>query len=400
MYSVLSPSLSYSLTAVPILIGLYWAYWKWRADGRLTWVMYAYIWLCLILSSNILLAVNWWVHPVLDRQFMILDIFDTPFTISMPVTLDIICYYVLQASRRNTIVYLLQILPSVALTADYALWYALSDKSIEQLNRDGDFNLYCTTLFNVTLCIELLYFLVSLTYHYSIFYKKLVNYAVDLKYSRCTNAIQVVRMVWLYLIMTYIILLTRRMALSQHPVILMVMILIFCGILVYIGYLLTTFQPHDLIYTLHERDFTQAELQSMAEKFMPTEKEGIGTPNKTEKQVVSSTLEKSIKRWTLRIDKPYMRQNLTLDQVAEEMKIAPKMLSLHLNNIYQLNFNAWINTLKIEEAKRLLVENMEMPASEIAIRCNYNDAATFAKVFKKVTGLTPIQYRKEAPHDS
>lgn len=51
-------------------------------------------------------------------------------------------------------------------------------------------------------------------------------------------------------------------------------------------------------------------------------------------------------------------------------------------------------SLKIERAKQLLQEN-EMTVKEIAARLAFNEANYFSKTFKRITGLTPTEYRKK-----
>jgi two-component system response regulator YesN len=55
----------------------------------------------------------------------------------------------------------------------------------------------------------------------------------------------------------------------------------------------------------------------------------------------------------------------------------------------------YYTSLKIERAKQLLLEN-EMTVKEIAARLAFNEANYFSKTFKRLTGLTPSQYRKQA----
>jgi transcriptional regulator GlxA family with amidase domain len=51
-----------------------------------------------------------------------------------------------------------------------------------------------------------------------------------------------------------------------------------------------------------------------------------------------------------------------------------------------------INRVRIEHAKRLLVEtHLAMP--DLAVRCGFNYATVFTKVYRQVTGTTPKRYR-------
>jgi transcriptional regulator GlxA family with amidase domain len=53
----------------------------------------------------------------------------------------------------------------------------------------------------------------------------------------------------------------------------------------------------------------------------------------------------------------------------------------------------YVQNLRIEEAKRLL-ETSDRPVDEISVNVGYEDASFFRRVFKRRTGLVPLQYRR------
>ena len=53
----------------------------------------------------------------------------------------------------------------------------------------------------------------------------------------------------------------------------------------------------------------------------------------------------------------------------------------------------YLQNLRIEEAKRLL-EAGQMPVDDISIEVSYEDPSFFRRLFKRLTGLTPSQYRR------
>ena len=77
------------------------------------------------------------------------------------------------------------------------------------------------------------------------------------------------------------------------------------------------------------------------------------------------------------------------DELGENKRSVVRYLSTRCNT----NFNTWINTLRIEEAIRLL-ENNGLPLYEIAERTGFSDLAKMSNFMKKHTGLSPSEYRK------
>ncbi len=52
-----------------------------------------------------------------------------------------------------------------------------------------------------------------------------------------------------------------------------------------------------------------------------------------------------------------------------------------------------VQDLRIEEAKRLL-ETGTKPAEEVSAEVGYEESAFFRRLFKRLTGVTPGQYRR------
>ncbi len=95
-------------------------------------------------------------------------------------------------------------------------------------------------------------------------------------------------------------------------------------------------------------------------------------------------------------EKIYKDMNLSLPELAETLGIQRNHLSFIINEFAKMNFYDFINTYRIEEAKRLLTKNgdEEVNVLEIAFDSGFNSKSTFNKVFKKFTGKTPSEYRK------
>jgi AraC-like DNA-binding protein len=58
-----------------------------------------------------------------------------------------------------------------------------------------------------------------------------------------------------------------------------------------------------------------------------------------------------------------------------------------------ITVSEYIQQTKIDEVKKLLAYS-KTPISEICSLLNFNDQSYFTKVFKKVVGITPKQYRE------
>lgn len=101
-----------------------------------------------------------------------------------------------------------------------------------------------------------------------------------------------------------------------------------------------------------------------------------------------------LSEWTKRPDKPFLNDNITLTSVAESLNVSPRLLSAYLNQIHTTNFNTWINRLRIQEVKKLINDNSYKTLAEIAIQTGFTDQAAMSNTFKRLTNMTPSEYKK------
>lgn len=92
----------------------------------------------------------------------------------------------------------------------------------------------------------------------------------------------------------------------------------------------------------------------------------------------------------------YMKENyshkLDLQEVADHLMISTWYLCKILKQELDNSFVQLLNEIRIQEAKRLLIET-QYKVYEISERVGYTDTPYFTKTFKKYAGVTPNQYR-------
>ncbi len=93
-------------------------------------------------------------------------------------------------------------------------------------------------------------------------------------------------------------------------------------------------------------------------------------------------------------DKLFIESDLTLKELAQRIGITTHQLSEILNVYYKKNFYDFINYYRIEEAKKFLAEDDEATALGICFKAGFNSNSAFYRAFKKETGLSPGNYRK------
>jgi AraC-like DNA-binding protein len=95
--------------------------------------------------------------------------------------------------------------------------------------------------------------------------------------------------------------------------------------------------------------------------------------------------------------KRYLDSNLTLDVLAEELNLSKSHLSRVINNELGIGFIDYVNTLRVEEAKNYILnpEFSNYTLVSIGIEAGFNSKSAFYSSFKKITGQTPTEFKKE-----
>ena len=92
------------------------------------------------------------------------------------------------------------------------------------------------------------------------------------------------------------------------------------------------------------------------------------------------------------------RENIDRNDVAAVTFVTPNYLSKLFKNSMNMNLREYINQLRIEEAKRLLLST-SLSVSEIASNVGYYNISYFSTVFHKIVGVSPYDWRNQKGED-
>lgn len=89
----------------------------------------------------------------------------------------------------------------------------------------------------------------------------------------------------------------------------------------------------------------------------------------------------------------YMR-DITLEEVAKHVGFSPNYFSRLFKSEFNQSFIDYLTNVRVEAAKELVMEG-DKNISDITWEVGYHDPNYFTKVFKKIVGLTPSEYKEE-----
>ena len=93
--------------------------------------------------------------------------------------------------------------------------------------------------------------------------------------------------------------------------------------------------------------------------------------------------------------KAFTNSELSLDDVASEININSHTLSQLLNVFIQKNFFNYVNEFRVEQVKQMLLDPEYKNYSLLGIseEAGFNSKSSFNRIFKKLTGMTPSEYK-------
>lgn len=93
--------------------------------------------------------------------------------------------------------------------------------------------------------------------------------------------------------------------------------------------------------------------------------------------------------------KAYTHEQFTLDELASRLYTNKTYLSTFIKDEYDMNFSGWVASLRIDEAKRIMMKEPEKKLQEVAFECGFSSLAYFSSVFSKSEGISPSAWQRE-----
>ncbi len=88
----------------------------------------------------------------------------------------------------------------------------------------------------------------------------------------------------------------------------------------------------------------------------------------------------------------YAKEDLTLEDVARHVNLAPSYLSFIFKQEAGTNFVDFLNQIRLEKAKQLLMIS-DCKSYEVSYKVGYNNPTYFSTIFKKYVGVSPTEYK-------
>ncbi len=93
-------------------------------------------------------------------------------------------------------------------------------------------------------------------------------------------------------------------------------------------------------------------------------------------------------------EKKYREYDRTREQIASELGTTKEILQLYFATVIQKDFRNWRTELRIEDAKKMLLEDTKASTQLVGETCGFSDRSNFHTTFAKLVGCTPREWRR------
>lgn len=132
-----------------------------------------------------------------------------------------------------------------------------------------------------------------------------------------------------------------------------------------------------------------------AQPSMPShEDKSQGVSDREQDQAVLSHVEEVLSEKKL-----YLDENLTLVRLAKKIGLPARQISTAVNTLTAKNVSQFINDYRIAEACKLLIET-DTSVTVIMLDSGFTTKSNFNREFRRVTGLSPLEWRKQKKYSN
>ena len=116
--------------------------------------------------------------------------------------------------------------------------------------------------------------------------------------------------------------------------------------------------------------------------------------SKPSSSVSNAALRTKLEEWMTQ-EKPYCDPNFRLMDLQHVLPMNRTYLSQFIHNEYGCTFYQFVNRYRIEEAKRMKLEQPDIKIGEASVRCGFSSPTVFTRTFTAIVGVTPREWAKK-----
>ena len=120
--------------------------------------------------------------------------------------------------------------------------------------------------------------------------------------------------------------------------------------------------------------------------------ESVPEVSLNEKEAVR--LERALQKWVS--EKNYRQYDKSREEIASDLKTSKEFLHHYFLNRLGVDFKTWRTQLRIEDAKKMLLEDKKISTNLVGEMCGFSDRSNFHRQFVKIVGCSPREWRESS----
>ena len=161
----------------------------------------------------------------------------------------------------------------------------------------------------------------------------------------------------------------------------------------YANYLLMYEHVVDAINSYEDKE--EYDIENVVENRDRDNGQTISSTTRISKQQ-EEMLKSNIQKWI--DDKEFTKGGLTIEDIARQTASNRTYVSHFVNTHYGMSFREWINYLRLQYAKDIMLKSPDKSVAKIALESGYLSTSYFSRIFKETEGLTPGRWIEEKCH--
>jgi AraC-like DNA-binding protein len=134
--------------------------------------------------------------------------------------------------------------------------------------------------------------------------------------------------------------------------------------------------------------------RNLCEKSFEIQKENTPDTQNIPIPSIRSKSEEGLERVEKYFHENYGNSGLTAELIAKSVEIPQERVTTLLKQKYKMTIPQYLNFIRIEAAKKLLIKSAESSIKEIAAKVGYSQVSHFNHKFNEIVGTSPQEFRK------
>ena len=152
-----------------------------------------------------------------------------------------------------------------------------------------------------------------------------------------------------------------------------------------LDYLLKPYNEQELVFAVEDAIW-QVTARQLPHR--PAEEAAAPAPQEEDADIRTSLIRAQVQAFI----EAHYREDISMQDAAAALRYSDAYFCKLFKQCFKVNFSAYLNEYRVEKARQLIADP-RISLKDISTACGYSDSNYFTRVFKRLTGQTPSEYR-------